>query len=29
VRLHGGVVKAENVPGGGFVVELRLPFNAA
>jgi two-component system, OmpR family, sensor histidine kinase CpxA len=29
VRLHGGTVKAENVKGGGFVVELRLPFNAA
>lgn len=29
VRLHGGTVKAENLKGGGFVVELRLPFNAA
>jgi two-component system sensor histidine kinase CpxA len=29
VRLHGGTVKAENVKGGGFVVELRLPLNAA
>ena len=29
VRLHGGTVKAENVPGGGFRVELRLPVNAA
>ena len=29
VRLHGGTVKAENLSGGGFVVELRLPFNAA
>ncbi len=29
VRLHGGTVKAANVPGGGFVVELRLPVNAA
>ena len=28
VRLHGGTVKAENVEGGGFVVELRLPVNA-
>jgi two-component system sensor histidine kinase CpxA len=29
VRLHGGTVKAENVEGGGFVIELRLPVNAA
>lgn len=29
VRLHGGTVTAENVHGGGFAVELRLPFNAA
>lgn len=29
VRLHGGTVRAENISGGGFVVELRLPFNAA
>lgn len=29
VRLHGGTVKAANLPGGGFVVELRLPINAA
>ncbi len=29
VRLHGGTVKAENVPGGGFRIELRLPVNAA
>jgi two-component system sensor histidine kinase CpxA len=29
VRLHGGTVKAENVEGGGFLVELRLPVNAA
>lgn len=28
VRLHGGIVRAENVKGGGFVVELRLPLNA-
>ena len=27
VRLHGGTVKAENVPGGGFTVELRLPVS--
>lgn len=27
VRLHGGTVKAENVPGGGFRIELRLPVN--
>ncbi|MBV9927376.1 MAG: HAMP domain-containing protein [Acidobacteria bacterium] len=26
VRLHGGTVKAENLPGGGFTVELRLPL---
>ncbi|HWS88058.1 MAG TPA: ATP-binding protein [Pyrinomonadaceae bacterium] len=29
VRLHGGTVKASNVAGGGFVVELSLPINAA
>ena len=29
VRLHGGTVMAENLSGGGFVVELRLPVNAA
>jgi signal transduction histidine kinase len=29
VRLHGGTVSAANVEGGGFVVELRLPVNAA
>jgi two-component system sensor histidine kinase CpxA len=29
VRLHGGTVKAENIKGGGFRVELRLPVNAA
>ena len=29
VRLHGGTVKAENVTGGGFRIELCLPFNAA
>jgi signal transduction histidine kinase len=27
LRLHGGSVAAANVPGGGFVVELRLPIN--
>ncbi|HEX3558899.1 MAG TPA: ATP-binding protein [Pyrinomonadaceae bacterium] len=27
LRLHGGSVAASNVPGGGFVVELRLPLN--
>lgn len=26
VRLHGGTVEASNVPGGGFVVELRFPI---
>lgn len=29
VRLHGGTVKASNVRGGGFVVELRVPVSAA
>jgi two-component system sensor histidine kinase CpxA len=29
VRLHGGTVTAANAPGGGFVVELRLPVSAA
>jgi two-component system sensor histidine kinase CpxA len=29
VRLHGGTVKAANSPGGGFLVELRLPLNAS
>jgi two-component system sensor histidine kinase CpxA len=29
VRLHGGTVTAANVPGGGLLVELRLPLNAA
>jgi signal transduction histidine kinase len=28
VRLHGGTVAASNVPGGGFVVEIRLPLDA-
>lgn len=27
VRLHGGTVKGENLPGGGFMVELRLPVS--
>src|SRR5205085_3608682 len=27
VRLHGGSVAATNVPGGGFVVKLRIPVN--
>src|SRR5829696_6176744 len=27
VRLHGGTVKAENLPAGGFMVELRLPVS--
>lgn len=26
VRLHSGAVSAANVPGGGFVVEIRLPL---
>jgi signal transduction histidine kinase len=25
VRLHGGTIKAENAPGGGLLVEMRLP----
>lgn len=29
VRLHGGTVRAENLKGGGFAVELRLPVSAA
>jgi two-component system sensor histidine kinase CpxA len=29
LRLHGGTVKADNLQGGGLVVELRLPVNAA
>jgi two-component system sensor histidine kinase CpxA len=28
VRLHGGTVTAANPPGGGFLVELRLPLGA-
>jgi two-component system sensor histidine kinase CpxA len=28
VQLHGGTVKASNVTGGGFVVELRLPISS-
>jgi signal transduction histidine kinase len=27
VRLHGGIVKAENLKDGGFRIELRLPVN--
>jgi two-component system sensor histidine kinase CpxA len=27
VRQHGGTVTASNVPGGGFVVEIRLPID--
>jgi two-component system sensor histidine kinase CpxA len=27
VRLHGGTVKADNIKGGGFVVEIHLPVN--
>lgn len=27
VQLHGGTVRAANVPGGGFVVEIRLPLD--
>jgi two-component system sensor histidine kinase CpxA len=29
VRLHSGTVIASNVPGGGFVVEIRLPLNSS
>ncbi|HYA95011.1 MAG TPA: ATP-binding protein [Terriglobales bacterium] len=29
IRLHGGTVKAENAPGGGLLVEMRLPASAA
>jgi hypothetical protein len=25
VLIHGGAVKAENAPGGGLVVEIRMP----
>ena len=25
VRLHGGTVKASNAPGGGLIVEMKLP----
>jgi len=28
VRLHGGTVKAANLPGGGLTVEIRLPLHA-
>jgi two-component system sensor histidine kinase CpxA len=27
VRLHGGTVTASNAPGGGLLVELRLPLS--
>jgi two-component system, OmpR family, sensor histidine kinase CpxA len=26
VRLHGGTISAENLKGGGFIVEIRLPL---
>ena len=26
IRLHGGSIKAANISGGGFVVELHIPF---
>lgn len=26
IKLHGGVVKAANAPGGGLVVEMRIPL---
>ena len=29
VRLHGGTIKAENAPGGGLLVEMRLPTSPA
>jgi signal transduction histidine kinase len=29
VRMHGGTVKASNIPGGGFAVEIRLPLDGA
>jgi len=29
VRLHGGTVKAENAPGGGLLVEMRLPATSS
>jgi two-component system sensor histidine kinase CpxA len=28
VRLHGGTIQASNAPGGGLVVEMRLPVTA-
>jgi two-component system sensor histidine kinase CpxA len=28
VRLHGGSVKASNLPGGGLLVEMRLPLQS-
>jgi signal transduction histidine kinase len=29
VRLHSGTVSAANLPGGGFVVEIRLPLKSS
>jgi two-component system sensor histidine kinase CpxA len=29
VRLHGGTIQAANAPGGGLLVEMRLPASAA
>ena len=29
IRLHGGTIKAENAPGGGLLVEMRLPASVA
>ena len=29
VRLHGGTIQASNPPGGGLLVEMRLPASAA
>ncbi len=29
VHLHGGTVKAENRPGGGLIIEIRLPLSEA
>ena len=28
VRLHGGTIQASNAPGGGLLVEMRLPATA-
>jgi two-component system sensor histidine kinase CpxA len=27
MHLHGGTIEAANAPGGGLVVEMRLPLN--